>query len=514
MSTDTENDITSGDLYEGQEIGDYLIGDLIFRGDTTMTWAATQVSVQREVMICNLYGEHRNDPRFTERFLEDVRAKATVDHPLISSVLEAIHLDGQCYFASEKLQGRPLSEHHEQGLTIPPVHLARIIRSLADASKNLEANKIATLPLSADDVMLDDKFHCRLVNMAVSGEPDPSVATQDKQLLGQLFADMLSPGQPGATRTESLLGFMADGHREEPLSWEQIHELADGIERQLAEPRQQAKITSPTMRMRPFISSAAFAKIAIAVTSLAIVIGLVYYFSNRKVAPPERQLEDLVRIPAGKYPGPLGTTVTLNDFWIGAHEVTIGEYAKFLNALSVISTDQRTVYQHDEQPAEKTDHFPDDWDNLYTTASAGGTWNGLPVDLNYPVVGIDWWDAFAYAEWKGHRLPTREEWYGSCSAGADPAKLAGTGWKPVDQTEKTSLGVHGMAGNVSEWTRKRVFNPADPSQPARYILCGASYLKPKYGARAREWVDSRSLRRVDLGFRTCGVPPGRSSEED
>jgi len=72
----------------------------------------------------------------------------------------------------------------------------------------------------------------------------------------------------------------------------------------------------------------------------------------------------------------------------------------------------------------------------------------------------------------------------------------------VDQTEKTVHGVYGLAGNVSEWTRKRSLNPADPSQPARYVICGASYLKPQYGARAREWLNDRGLRRPDLGFRT------------
>ncbi|BDS07710.1 hypothetical protein NT6N_27500 [Oceaniferula spumae] len=514
MSTETEYEISPDDIFEGQQIGDYLIGELLSRGSRTMTWSATQVSVQREVVICNLFGPNRKDPAITDAFLADVRAKATVDHPLIGSVLEAIHEDGQCFFAREKLHGKSLELHHQEGLTIPPLHLARIIRSLADAQKSLEIHKIATLPLTADDIVLDDKFHCRLVNMAVSGAPDPDTATQDKQLLGQLFHDMLSPAQPGSTRTGSLLDFMADGHRAEPLSWDQIHELADGIERQLAEPGEKSKIKSPTMRMRPFISMATLARIGIAVAVLSIVIGLVYYFSNRKIIPAERQLSDLVRIPAGKYPGPLGVKVTLNEFWIEAHEVTIGEYAKFLNALSVISEEQRTVYQHDEQPEEKTNHLPDDWDNLYAAATTGTTWNGLQVDLNYPVVGVDWWDAYAYAEWKGRRLPTREEWYASCSAGANPAELSGTGWMPVDQTEKTAQGVYGMAGNVSEWTRKPGYDPTDPSQPRRYIVCGASYLKPKFGARAREWVDDRNLRRADLGFRTCSVSPESTAERD
>ena len=351
--------------------------------------------------------------------------------------------------------------------------------------------------------MLDDKFNCRLVNQAIAGSIDPDVATKDKKLLGNLFHDMLTPSQPGATRIASLLGYMSDGHRDTPLSWEQIHELADGVERQLTETKESAQIQSSTIRMRPAISSATIAKIAITVAVLAIVIGLVYYISNRQVVAPERQLTDMVEIPDGKYPGPMGPPVKLRKFSMDAHEVTIGEYAKFLKALSVISAEQRKVYQHDEQPESKLDHIPEDWDNLYGAATSGGQWNDMAVDLNYPVVGVDWWDAFAYAEWQGRRLPTREEWYAACAAGADPAKLKGTGWMPVDQTEKTSHGLHGMAGNVSEWTLKRSFDPADPSQPARFIICGASYLKPKYGTRAFEWIDDRNLRRADIGFRTC-----------
>ena len=486
----------------GNQIEDYLVGDLIYRGTQTLTWKASQVSVQREVVLCSLRESSEHNSDLVESFFSDVRAKASVEHPLIGSVLEAVNSDGHCFYAREKLFGKSLEAHHEDGLSIAPLHLARIIRGLADAYKYLESKGVSTLPLTPNDIFMDERFHCRLVNMVVDGESDPTVFTRDKQLIGLLFHDLLEPRHPGSTRIGSLLDYMADMDRDEPLTWTQIYDLADEVERQLAEPKKQPQLQSRTMPMKPFISSAALAKIGIAVAVLAILIGLGYYVSTRKEHPPERELEDLVLIPAGRYLGPDGTRVKSRAFRIDAHEVTIGEYAKFLKEFEMLSADQQTVYQHENHPEKKLSHWPDDWDALLAAAKDGGEWKGLPVNLNYPVVGVDWWDAFAYAKWMKRRLPSQEEWYVSGSSGGDITQLKGGSWQPVDQTEKTTLGVYGLAGNVSEWTLKRSLNPADPSQAARYVICGASYLKPQYGARAREWVDDRSIRRADLGFRT------------
>jgi len=125
------------------------------------------------------------------------------------------------------------------------------------------------------------------------------------------------------------------------------------------------------------------------------------------------------------------------------------------------------------------------------------------MELYHPVVGVDWWDAHAYAEWKGRSLPTYRDWYAACSSSSDPSKLQGNGYMAVDKAEQTTIGLFGMAGNVSEWMREPTLDPADPSAPPRFMVGGASYMRPKYGARAREWVENRGLRRPDIGFRTC-----------
>ncbi|MGB0775733.1 MAG: formylglycine-generating enzyme family protein [Akkermansiaceae bacterium] len=261
------------------------------------------------------------------------------------------------------------------------------------------------------------------------------------------------------------------------------------------------------MKLKKNFPASLLIKLLGSVIGIALITWIAIAIANRKTPPEQRKLPDMVRIPAGKYPGPDGNQINVREFWIDAHEVTIGEYASFLDDFAALRPENRAVYEHENQPKEKVSHEPDDWANLLAAAKEGTQWNTLPVDLNYPVVGIDWWDAHAYAEWKGRRLPSREQWYAACSSSIDPAKLEGTGWLAVDHAEHTPHGVYGLAGNVSEWTRERSLNPADLSQPKRHVLCGASYLKRKHGAMAREWVNDRNVRRPDLGFRTLTLSP-------
>ena len=47
-----------------------------------------------------------------------------------------------------------------------------------------------------------------------------------------------------------------------------------------------------------------------------------------------------------------------------------------------------------------TGHTPDDWSNLVTCANQTTPWNGKQIGVDHPVVGVDWWDAYAHAKWK------------------------------------------------------------------------------------------------------------------
>lgn len=483
-------------------LGEYRLKELISETPLTRTWLAEQVSVARRVLVDELLSEE-TDHR--EAFLADIRAKAAVDHPLIGSVYEAVAEPGLCYFAHELLPGATLKDRKMAGEPFKPASIVHVLRRISEAHLQHEALGQATSPMGLENVHVDAHGVVRLENLAIAGQRDPGQSRRDIVHFGEALCPIVSDGQPGTTRMLTLLGWMRGEGLDEPLRWDQVRDFCIQIEQQLTEPQPTAAPTKAATRSRK--------KPSIAIMSAAGGVGLIAILALAlrmrpeapTTPPPQSDSPAAILIPAGKHLTPDGTEEELQAFRISAREVTIGGYAAFLDTLDALSNNQRErIFDHESQPPEKTSHLPDDWAALLAAAKAKGTWNQRPVTLDCPVVGVDWWDAAAYAEWKHARLATQEEWFAALrSEGAAPSAITPAGWMPVtsETPDRTPHGLVGMAGSVSEWTRRPAPNPSNPLGDRKWVIIGGSYLKPGSNALTREWTDDRALRRPDLGFR-------------
>lgn len=482
-------------------LGDYRLKELLSEGPVTRTWLAEQVSVRRIVLVDELRKEADEN---RDSFLTDVRAKAAVDHPLIGSVYEAVANDQHCFFARERLAGATLGERLRTGGNLSPATFATLLRRTSEANLHLEARVQDSAPLDGDDIHLDDSGVVRLVNLTIAGKRDADRSRQDIVTLGQTLDPLVTADRPGTTRILTLLAWMRGEGLEQPLTWEQVHQYASEIEQQLAD-HQGGRAATAT-------STSSSKKLPVPLLvggGLLLIAGIGIGVSKMKTAappiPPKPALPEAVTIPAGHYSTLDGTEVTLPAFKLDAHEVTIGQYAEFLGELSVLANSKRErLYDDPSQPETKIDHQPDDWANLYLAAKTNGTWQGHPVTLDTPVVGVDWWDAMAYSAWKKGELPTQEEWYAALRYKLDdPSSIKPSKWVAVtaDTPDHTPTGLRGMVGSVAEWTRTPGNNPANPLGLKQWIIIGGSYLRPTNGMNSREWVADRGLRRPDLGFR-------------
>ena len=487
---------------EGDILGDYRLLHAVSEERVTCTWEGEQLSMQRLVMIEMLRSKVMRQPGVVDSFISDVRAKAMVTHPGIGAVYEVFTNDKDAFFSREMLEGESLESLYQSATRFSPLEIVILLGQIAEAMWQLQIEEVATVDYELHHFVIAGKDEVRVMNLAVEGARDEQIETRTKQLLGGVFDAMMRPGLPGATRVKSLCDFMTNANRPVPLTWKQILDLSHQVRDQLQGRKEvvptEAGSSGYKLKKPPNVTTSFRALIG-GLASISVVI-LVMIFLNDKPPPSPVQAiverKAYIEIPMGRYKITGGREVSIREgFAMSRTEVTLRQYKSFLDF-----PDHRR-FQHPEQPVNKKNHKPNDWDVVWPAAVRGKTWLGRAMTIDCPVVGVDWWDAYAYAQWSQGRLPTLSEWVVATEYEGQSRKVSL--WGPVghDQMDVTGAGFAGMAGSVREWTAVSEINPAEPLAPKAYVAAGDSFENRDGGILARLWVDSRSARRSDLGFR-------------
>ena len=247
-------------------------------------------------------------------------------------------------------------------------------------------------------------------------------------------------------------------------------------------------------------------------------------------------------------------------FYMGKHEVTVGQFARFVVASGYVPesvADGTGGYGYNPQYDPRTSPRGDAFEGRQPRYS----WRdpGFAQTDTHPVVNVSWNDAVALARWlsqteqRRYRLPTEAEWEYACRAGTrahyhagdDPAALAGVAnvfdadsaalwpqWQayaltthdgyaftaPVGRFAPNPFGLHDMHGNVWEWTadwheddyyaHSPVDDPPGPADGAVKVRRGGSWHSwPLYARCAyRNW-NAPSTRYTLVGIRLVMEAP-------
>ncbi len=511
-------------------LGDYKLTGIIQEEPDTTTYEATQTSIGRRVALRFLHRDQLENESRVRGFIDDARAQALISQPDIAVVYEAGRHDQGVYYALENIDGHPL-DRLPAGLSVSETDFIYFLERLVAAVTYLFASPNPFRPLTASDLFYTSDHAVRVANTV--GTPDSLAAADEAEqvrLLGAALEPLAAKVRgPRAPACQSLVERMANPSRGDAITnLNELRDSVDGFQVMLSgEPLSQAEKIQRTNR------NAVIVGVSIGGIILLLGVAALLMVSGK---PEAKSFDHMVPVPAGEFIYQDGERIRLESFWIDEYEVTIAQYAEFLEALRADPGLAESL-RDERQPAAKTSYEPKDWEDLHAAAQSGRSFKGVPVDLNCPVFLVDWWDAHAYAQWKGRRLPTEEEWEKAArgrsgnkypwgtemdpkrfNSGADYAQngsdsqLTADGfpyWSPVDAVpgDESPYFVKGMAGNVTEWTSSWTYHPdfPDRSVPVRR---GASFAtRADFELSTRRPAESADEALVSVGFRTVSSTP-------
>lgn len=515
-------------------LGSYQIQERLYAERDSETYLAVQQGVERKVALVLLRPELVGDPASLAKFQERERLKAAVEHPRIAPLYEAVQIGPHHFYTRELPHGRTIAELQDAGVRFGEKTLVDIIANVCDAMSYATQRGHHYRMLSPRDISIDVEHHASIVNVFRPATDKPRDHAADVKK----FLMMLRSLADGSRARHLIDDLAREGHK-----WDGLCTRAAELQEQFRErsllKRADTKEAQDIQAARESDKMPVWMYAMSAVVVLALIGGIIIRSMVTPPPPPLPLKEEMVPVAAGEFlyqKEPAKRTSPA--FWINKYEVTIGQYAEFLDALQKDPAHAK-AYDHPEQSLvapEKTGHEPANWKPYLQAARTAGFFNNQPINVNCPVANVDWWDAHAYAKWKGHRLPTEEEWERAArgtdgrvfpwgnNARPDAANLGadydakGKGgktdgfnyWAPVDRMplDVSPEGVCGMAGNVEEWTSSQSAHPDIVDLFVPIVRGGHFGLPPSDNLLTRRLLaESATDAKLARGFRTVSDSP-------
>ncbi len=479
--------------YPGLQLGNYVLLERLPDTVWGPAFKASQVGIDRLTKVIF----YRKQDNLTEQQFRDYFTKlAAVSHPALPVVIELGNHAGNPYVVEELWEGKTLAELVSANHKFDASQIAYLGEQATGALAALADFSCRTI--TADDIVINDTGVLRLSHLYPLPNQPPSSLSSQLSTLAELLQNLLSESdkqEPNLTRLLTQL-------QNSSVSAEVARKSFRSIKTELSATQQLSKKpeeeTAYLSKLQTQQKTRTVSRLVILLTFLSLTLLIVAFvfrwqiiqlffpsgknFSTLMVYVPEG--EDLVELQDPNDPEKtIKVSVRTKGFWIDTYETTIYEYSLFLDAIRKGEVNPIDI-MHPDTPKGQRDFLPEDWQNIIKATTTKSYYRDIKLSPNSPIFNVSYYDAYAYAKWKGKRLPTKEEWLRAARGdkglpypwGTEPDESAANtgidyipgrpelggkidgfhGPGPVDDPkmnkDKSPFGARLMFGNLSEWT--------------------------------------------------------------
>jgi formylglycine-generating enzyme required for sulfatase activity/CheY-like chemotaxis protein len=523
----------------GKTIGPYTISRELAQDDVGTLYEAIQANVNRPVAVKVLNPKHYEEETTVDEFIAFATAMAKAQSPYITAVYEVGESNGLIYYTREHFPGIRLSDEIQQAHKWSEDLILRTTQNIANAFAYLHKNNILHHPPLPEFILVSEDGTPKLLNNVTTEGIE--MGETEEQEIKRVSQDLVKVAPSLATVSDDVRGLLnAMLGKERPVlkTWASVAQKCQTIEmaRRSARAAASSQMLTPVAvpvveeRRKFRLSWMHILEIIVAIAAILLMAG---YFLGWYKGSAVHDIGAMIKIPTTAYKFQNDRQITVNEFYIDKYEVTIDQYARFIQEYEK----NPEIVKAPGMP-EDAKIKPEDWENILKASRNRMRYQGQELRGDSPIFNVTWWGAYAYANWAGKRLPREEEWELAMGAGKnkypwgnelmlkkinlgedydpDPNKMGKidgyTKWAPVGASrgDQSAYGVMDMAGNVSEWTQTPSTHLHLPSEQV-YVIRGSSFQAPKEELvdgilmRTRTVAPIRQL--PSVGFRCASDKP-------
>jgi serine/threonine-protein kinase len=173
-------------------IGEYRVVDFLGAGGMGEVYRAVHSKIGRVVAIKLLTQTARN-PNFVERFLNEARIQATLQHPNIVTLYDFLEFNGQPCIIMEYIEGQELDDRIRACGSLPLSEALRIFQSVVEAIEYVHNQGIVHRDIKSNNIKISNAGQVKVLDFGIAKSGTTPQLTMTGAFIGTL--QYLSPEQ-------------------------------------------------------------------------------------------------------------------------------------------------------------------------------------------------------------------------------------------------------------------------------------------------------------------------------
>lgn len=215
-------------------IGEYRLLDLIGEGGMGEVYRAHHNKIGRLAAVKVLSAASASDDSFVERFFNEARIQASLQHPNIATLYDFREVNGQPCIIMEYVDGETLSEHIRSQRAWSVIETLGIFQAIVDAVAYVHGHGIVHRDIKSKNIKVGTRGEIKLLDFGIAKTTTMTNLTVTGAVIGTL--EYLSPEQLRGERADARSDIWALGillyemlTRQMPFAANTFGELYDKI---------------------------------------------------------------------------------------------------------------------------------------------------------------------------------------------------------------------------------------------------------------------------------------------